>query len=164
MVRSHVFEMVKVYAYTETRPDLAYAHYYSTLNLGDKFQLRKAVVRFHISGAWRSRRFSLRSLMMDLFSVPYLSSRFLRVAVPRSANFQRFAKYIPTHYIHPSFFYHGHPHPGETLATGPHNSSPGGVPMEHRILLYIRYLVVYLSQLRCIRTRDFRSFRVMDGK
>lgn len=26
------------------RPNLAYAHYYSTPNLGDKIQLRKAVV------------------------------------------------------------------------------------------------------------------------
>lgn len=93
--------MVRFYVYTETRPDPAYAHYYSAPNLGYKIQLRKAVVGFHGSDAWRSQPFSLRSLVMDLFSVPYLSSRFRSVAVARSANFRYFAKYILTHYIHP---------------------------------------------------------------
>lgn len=35
----------------ETRPDPACAHYYSTPNLGDEIQLRKAVIGFHSSDA-----------------------------------------------------------------------------------------------------------------
>lgn len=68
MVRNHVFVMVKVlvqvHTCTEIRSDHAYAHYCLAPNLGDKSELRRR------SDAWRSRRFSLRSL--DLISVSSL--------------------------------------------------------------------------------------------
>lgn len=73
-VRFHVFVMVKVliqvHVYTEIRSDRSYAHYYLAPNPGDKFELRKVVVGFRSSDAWRSWRFSLRSL--DLISVSSL--------------------------------------------------------------------------------------------
>lgn len=82
----------------EARPDLAYAHYYSTLNLGDEIQLRKAVIGFHSSDAWISRRVSLRTLWWIYFQFPTWVARFRSVAVSRSANFQRFVQYIPQLY------------------------------------------------------------------
>lgn len=77
VVRYHVFVMVKiliqVHEHTEIRADRVYTQYYFAPNLGDKINLRELSLDSVALTAWRSWRFSLRSLVIDLISVPYLS-------------------------------------------------------------------------------------------
>lgn len=77
VVRYHVFVMMKiliqVHEHTEIRSDRVYTHYYFAPNLGDKINLRELSLDSVALTAWRSWRFSLRSLVIDLISVPYLS-------------------------------------------------------------------------------------------